>query len=354
MIRISGKTLFSAGVLALAVAAFGGRAAPAVAPPLGPLDTLQPGEWYEAPNTKLSASGVYPPSPPPPGNPNAVVAAWSGGTFDTQRQRLILHGGGHGDYAGNELYAFDITTMTWSRPWGPSPNSDIPTTQAAESMDAYYDGNPSSVHSYDGMVYLPTQDKLWRGGGSKWSGSGGGTNAGWFFDFNSLAWERRAGSRVLGVSVVSELDPVTGHIFAFSDHDTLGEYDPVANTWTDRGFSGHREEMTATIDPVARLMVVVAGNLGSAVWSLDLQTGAQVDRTTTGGSVILGARGGPGLVYDPVLKKIVAWAGGTSVYSLDTSTWAWIPSFPRCRREWARTADSSTFLPRTSTCSSTA
>jgi len=141
-----------------------------------PLEKLRPGEWYEAPDSKLSVSEVWPPRPTPPGDPAAIIKAWSGGTYDTKRDRLILHGGGHGDYAGNELYVFDVNTFKWSRPWGPSkevPNIGL----QPDGLDVYPDGSPASVHTYDGVVYLPVQDKLWRGGGSLWSGSGRGTRA---------------------------------------------------------------------------------------------------------------------------------------------------------------------------------
>jgi hypothetical protein len=286
--------------------------------PESPLDKLMPGEWYEAPNSKLSGSGVWPPQPTPPGNPTAVVKAWSGGTYDTRRDRLVLHGGGHGDYAGNELYVFDVKTFKWSRPWGPS--KEVPNIRLEpEGSDTYSDGNPASVHSYDGLVYLPVQDKLWRGGGGLWSGSGRGTRACWQF---ALKWERLANSLSLGVGVFASYDPVTGHIFAASDKSILQEYNPVANTWTQlgKGAIDRGEETTGAIDVERRLFVGV-GNGKLNVYNI--KTGTITNRqATTGGEVIVNARG-PGLAYDPVIKRIVGWAGGTSVYSLDTSTWTW-------------------------------
>jgi hypothetical protein len=32
---------------------------------------------------------------------------------------------------------------------------------------------------------------------------------------------------------------------------------------------------------------------------------------------------GPGFVYDSSIKKLVGWAGGTSVFALDASAWTW-------------------------------
>ncbi|MBN1377797.1 MAG: hypothetical protein JXA04_01025, partial [Gammaproteobacteria bacterium] len=62
---------------------------------------LQPGQWYEVPNSKLQN---HFPGNPPPGytGPQSVMAAWSGGAYDSSRDRLIVWGGGHEDYAGNE------------------------------------------------------------------------------------------------------------------------------------------------------------------------------------------------------------------------------------------------------------
>ena len=89
------------------------------------LPVIQPGCWYEVSHSNLRP---YIPSPVPWGDagPSSIMLAWSGGTLDTKRNRLLVWGGGHGDYAGNELYAFDLNNLQWSRIWGPTPNSIIP------------------------------------------------------------------------------------------------------------------------------------------------------------------------------------------------------------------------------------
>ena len=40
-----------------------------------------------------------------------IVYAWSGGTVDTVKGRLLVWGGGHSDYWGNELYALDVASL---------------------------------------------------------------------------------------------------------------------------------------------------------------------------------------------------------------------------------------------------
>ncbi len=76
------------------------------AAPGGELITLLPGEWYEFPNSALNASAVaYVTGSGSAGaiSTNRKVAgtldAWSGGAYDSRRNRLLSHGGGHWWYA---------------------------------------------------------------------------------------------------------------------------------------------------------------------------------------------------------------------------------------------------------------
>src|SRR5688572_20679742 len=43
---------------------------------------LQPGQWFELPNTTIRS---VLPDPPPRGTPTTITQAWSGGTVDTHR-----------------------------------------------------------------------------------------------------------------------------------------------------------------------------------------------------------------------------------------------------------------------------
>jgi hypothetical protein len=280
---------------------------------------LQPGHWYAVPGSRLDQqAGVFPPVPTPEGNPANVLAAWSGAAYDAKRERVLFQGGGHGDYAGNEVYALDVNTFRWSRVWGPS--AQIPPRQQSEGRAEYPDGNPASVHSYDGLNYIPGLDKLWRGGGSLWSGSGGGTSATWMLDLASNRWQRMADSRVLGGSVASEYDPVSKHVFAFSDRNILGEYDPEKNRWREIGDIYHGEEQVAAIDPERRLFVRVGnGDLSYC----NIRSGSiRLAVTTRGPQDVVKARG-PGFVYDSAIKKLVGWAGGASLFVLDSESWTW-------------------------------
>src|SRR5262245_35058305 len=87
------------------------------------IDDLQPGHWYEVPNSQLEAVDPCPSSDcswSAVEGVDAVMNDWSGGAFDTFRDRLIVWGGGHGGYAGNEIYVFSLSTLAWERVSEPS------------------------------------------------------------------------------------------------------------------------------------------------------------------------------------------------------------------------------------------
>lgn len=290
----------------------------------GPLDDLEPGHWYQVSNSKLQA--VFP-SPTPPGwtGPRAVMDAWSGGAYDSNRDRLIVWGGGHCDYAGNELYVFDIQTLSWSRLTEPS-------TTIAEGVSHYPDGLPSSRHTYDMLSYVPETGKFVSVGGG----------AGYFcdqpqnyinstdlFNFALNRWERAANHPSIGNSTgrVSAYDAATGHVWAHGTYDgKLAEYNPVADTWKAHGSQTYLEiDGKAAIDAQRHEMLVVGGYGGNRqilLWDLD-NPAAGPKIPSTSGDRTLETQSGIGLVYDPVSDRYVGWDGGSSVYTLNPDTWVW-------------------------------
>ncbi len=288
-----------------------------------------PGEWYEVPNSNLDR--VQPTPLPPVGYGGFYgVMSYSGGAFDTKRERLVVWGGGHGSYSGNELYAFDVTALAWQRLTNPSTPSPLG-PGLGPSVHVNSDGTPTSRHSYDGMVYLPGIDKLWASGGSRW-GDGSGTPLTWMFDFDTLQWVRKADlippDFYNELEVVSAYDPVTGHVFFSSPSRVLAEYDPVANTWTNRSSDRVGDGKVAAIDPKRRKFVAIG--IGE-VRVFDLTSSGTIAMrkvTTTGATEILGLGRQPGFEYDPVADVFVAWSGGADVYTLNMDTLVWTKRSP--------------------------
>ncbi len=102
------------------------------------------------------------------GEPRSVLGAWNGAAYDIEGQRLFFHGGGHGDYGGNEVYQFDLETLEWSRISDPAPLT-LRTDEeehphrwlpADEDGDGLPD-SPPSAHTYDGLVWNPHTETLW-------------------------------------------------------------------------------------------------------------------------------------------------------------------------------------------------
>ena len=83
----------------------------------GILGGMQAGSWAQV---NLNAfDSVYPDLADRPlagtsyANPDKVIGAWSSFAWDSRRGDLILFGGGHGNYAGNEVYRWHGGTQRW-------------------------------------------------------------------------------------------------------------------------------------------------------------------------------------------------------------------------------------------------
>jgi hypothetical protein len=104
------------------------------------------------------------------GSPSAIIRAWSSFAWDSNRSRLILFGGGHANYGGNDTYMFDMRTRIWSLAFAAS---DV---VAAPAGYVTVDGplkSPISSHTYGNNCYLPKLDRfLTFGGAAHSSGSG--------------------------------------------------------------------------------------------------------------------------------------------------------------------------------------
>ncbi len=282
--------------------------------------------WYQIPNTKLR--NVCPPNNFG-GSSYAfydycqnVTEAWNSGVFDTKRNRLIIWGGGHSDYYGNEIYALDLNTLTVSRITDPG----LPIGRSDTCQEAIASGNQSnSRHTYDGIAYMPNVDRMFVFGGSLACGGGYFSKGTWTFDFTTMKWQNMNPTGTIPGAVpgvVTAYDPNTGKVF-LHDSNYLYAYTFSSNAY--QRLSGDNPidyHMTATIDPKRKKFIIVgAGN----VYAYDIASGSSYSRqtlSTTGGSSIVNSDY-PGLAYDPISDRIAAWNGGNTVYSLNLDTRAW-------------------------------
>ncbi|MBK6552342.1 MAG: hypothetical protein IPP18_17290 [Rhodocyclaceae bacterium] len=289
---------------------------------------LGPGVWYEIPSSQLEQVAY-----PWPANVittkngvgfKAVIGNWSGGAYDTRRDRLLIWGGGHFAYAGNEIYGFDLGHLRWQRLSEPSLEIDL---DYRAGDDIYIDGKPRSNHTYGSLQYVPVVDRFCSFGTSaNFPASRGGPTT-WAYDFSAGKWERKSPAPGFGFGTSSAWDPVTQRIWIRLNgkEGMLAEWDPVKDHWTARARGLEHKtwfDQSAAIDPLGRRYVAVGGG---KIRTYDLSSPGSIiqrDIRTSGPQDIVAATN-PGFEYDPIIDKFVGWNGGADIFTLDPETWQW-------------------------------
>jgi hypothetical protein len=288
--------------------------------------------WFQIPNTKLSSvcavNQGFPEVQAVEGC-SAITGSWSGGAFDTSRNRLLLWGGGHTAYAGNEVYALNVDTLTLTRLNDPS----TPIRTGCNNGGVYADGKPVSRHTYNHLAYLPVQDSMFAWGGSMYQ-CGAITDDAWLLSFPGLSWTKKSSTggpigNHFGVSTV--YDPNSGLVYAHDGTDLLS-YNPVTNTWATRSstavnppFAGYT---SGAIDPVRKRYILHGNDFTGnhdpqTLWWYDISspTGkVQVQSGPTSGCSGFMGKYEFNLEYDPIQDRFVAWDGGNNIYLLNPDT----------------------------------
>jgi hypothetical protein len=300
--------------------------------------SLTPGQWWRVPDSKLAA---VVPDPVPSGDnragtPESIMVEWSSGALDTQRNRLIVWGGGHNNYSGNELYVFDLNTLRWQRLTEPSRD-----VGGVESSGYYPDGQPRSRHTYDYIEYVPVIDRFCSfGGAAQFPAQDVHETANVdCFDFDANRWETRAyrpipkSSRYeSSINSISAYDPVQRLLYL---HTTRTGDDPRLWRWhpgppgKDRwelltGYDWIGGNLNAEIDPGRRLMVAV-GEGQLYAWDLRRPFGGAYSPKVEG-DVEIQKVSAPGLAYEPHWETLIAWGGGGDVFALvpaPKGPWRW-------------------------------
>jgi hypothetical protein len=283
------------------------------------LTTMTANKWIAFPTTQMSrvtpdpaaypgiqgATGIY-----------AIMDAWGGGAFDTRRSRLLIWGGGHNDYWGNELYAFDVDSLKWLRLTDPCPNPNL-------CGQVNPDGSPNTRHTYSGLAYISHADRFFAcGGAPACPGGGCGINNTWTFDLSTNKWKNMNPSGDIPRTNCEDncaYDSVTKKVYYFDGSGGLYAYDYDVNSWTKLTDDG-RYNYNCVVDPKRRLLLSIGhGN----VFAYSLAGGSLVSQawTTTGGTDFI-AKGAMGLAYDSKTDQIVGWHGG-AVYALNPDTKVW-------------------------------
>jgi hypothetical protein len=296
--------------------------------------------WQDLPNTKMSAVCTYPGSY----NCAAVVASWSGGIADTTRNRLIVHGGGHGDSSDNAVYALSLTgTPGWSRIVNAGPPNPNYNTSCPISVDG---STPNSSHTYDGLSYDFLHDLMIMLHGPV--NCSNGTHYGdlWSLNLGTLQWLRLDPvNGALGhqpkdyytpVPMTNSFDPNTGLSF-ISTTAELWSYNASTNTYVllNQSLSVPYTSVSV-IDPVRKLLIFIgsqgpgvqygiAGANSPGIAVVNLAPGSNYLATNwsnlVSGCAIPFGSAFPGVAYHNPSGTIMIWPNfGGTVYQFDPGT----------------------------------
>ena len=284
--------------------------------------------WTQLPNTAIESFApnymVYPVTGNACGGgpSRCVVSDWSSAWNDTKRSRMVMWGGGHQDYHGNEVYTLDIRTGVMARATNPS-------YPYGNSSELNSDGTPNIRHTYDTMAYVGgSHDYYFQYSGALGGNGFAGTN---FITLqpNLTSWTSTAPTQgtngypsgYQGLS--ADYDPITDRVYMV-DVGSFGYYDPnkgsQANSFT------YLSTMTVVdykqncaVDRDNRLFVCIGDN---QYWKWDLTQAnpAQQVFTPTGCGTGLSSPF-PYMAYYPYRHQFAILGSSTStVYLLNAVT----------------------------------
>jgi len=316
--------------------------------------------WHELPNnTELQASGDCPPD-----NfggdpflfsqycPN-VIRSWSGAIADTTHNRMLLWGGGHDNYYGNEIYSLNLNAnpVTLTRAKDPTvPTNYVNKSNCVDAIPPSSPNAPNSRESYEGMAFIPSSDVMMIVDGALACLQGNGTISTWTIPLASLSnstnWVNETPT-VTGPTPatapgsaygnIAAYDPNSGLVFV-ADSSAIYTYNYSTNTYNKiTATDGFLTDiyLSGAIDPTRKLFVTVGAcdggtcPAGHGVFVADISnptTTTQQDWTAnsmaqpvceeflSGGVNPINAAN-PGFTFDSVADDFVGWPNqGNSVY----------------------------------------
>ena len=195
-----------------------------------------------------------------------ICTGWNGSAIDQSRAEILMvAGGGHGTYTGNEGYALHLNTPNprWYKLNESTPPASRVTWTTGDSdtvVHQYLDGRAPGMHTCGFPVYA--SGKLWLMRTGSLATAGRTVAAGWSFDRNTMptawgqtpqAWANNAGPWTsLGHDAQSFIsnwgqvayDRTTGRLWSAyaNDRPQVAWYDPASGTKSGTGpiFTGER------------------------------------------------------------------------------------------------------------------
>lgn len=335
----------------------------------GPVDELiaamPPGSWRALPSTAMRDAC------PPPYNEHRckpVQSAWSGAAWDPRSDRMIVYGGGHGDSFYNNIFVFDLRTMSWKRqtemPEGATSSKATEAMQqvAIESCGVYPKNviavqpeelagdylklelcdrpdisaqldwqQPRSSHTYGKLWFDVASNSLCYPWGNYYPSAQYQGGWGFCYSFDTGRWTRTPNRpdtvRGRGVAAVDAQGNVW---YATDDSGAFAKWTPSTMTWETFGRLNYNARGVADIDRQRNVMLHLAkGKDGLAeLKRFDLNDIESLRKnppfqlvSAVGATPAVGMRSG--FVYADARDRFIAWSGGQSLAVFDPSTSTW-------------------------------
>jgi|SRR5882672_748361 len=298
---------------------------------------LANGEWWQVPRVGNSQLADVYATPNPGGGQQGVMDKWSGGCIDTSRKDLLIFGGGHTDYTGNEVYAFNFDSgsgnyLTWRR-------KAYYSTPLNDDSEANADGSPASRHTYHGLIYQASRDRmLVMPGGFLAGPTGNRAIRTYEFDCSTespntaapSAWTRLDDAPAISPTAADPRCNVaydSASAFFYTQHRRgLAKFNPAASPGSQYTALTNFEgpvigDDSCAIAPIAPSQLIFTGTAASGqAFGRRLDTNAYIGSETTGlpatGSLNIFDVEVPGIAWDPVISCMVIW-GGTATGGAD-------------------------------------
>lgn len=257
--------------------------------------------------------------------------SYSGGVWMESLKKLRIWGGGHANYAGNEVYDWDALTGAFSRikdPTGAIGNEGI-LDDYQEASGVYFDGQMRSVHSYN--LTADRNGEAWAFGGSFYRNTPTIHNLIFRFDTNQWSLQYPKFDNHFGAATY---DPKRDAFWIIGTTTTakFNAYDPVAKTLTAKtaylNLSGERNMRYV---PAHDALVVLVNDTPNPVRVYDCATDTVFMPSITGPSpFVTGDKPGRfGMAVDEARSCIYLWHGGNVITKLAFPTdslsgvWEW-------------------------------
>jgi hypothetical protein len=294
--------------------------------------------------------------------PPGMILSFGGGTIDPIGKKLLVFGGGHNDYYGNEVWIWNITTQTWTKKYtADSVNSSGNLSYCRSNTNASYPGmwtpnsRPISRHTANGLIYMTYNNKYYIGGSSLVSGSseqwwqtspnncypqdanGQVCCPGdvWWYDetANTWTWKTAGVNNETNVPRYSDniaYNPATAHVIIatknLSNNAVTWVYSPSSGTFTKKNYSGSvglENEQAVTFDTNRGRMYIQGGDATptNKIWAYTESTNTWIDLNPSGTPPTAG--GANSMAYDSLNDRVlVLGRNGGKWYIPSTNSWA--------------------------------